>query len=184
MKCDYFNSEICKQLACDLVTEQAQLMKHEALANEIKAKIVEGKQKLIKKLILGKEIILDEKKLVVVDVNFYDNKDTMGVDVAMVMHPDNYKMPYALTRREQQFVDELRDLVPSCRDFFFDSLGKDTLHTAEELIDLKHGIKLHKYRYWEIDFSSASTPGFFEQSGLEVRKEDGYYMLEDLETIK
>ena len=64
MKCDYFNSEICKQLACDLVTEQAQLMKHEALANEIKAKIVEGKQKLIKKLILGKEIILDEKMLI------------------------------------------------------------------------------------------------------------------------
>ena len=51
---------------------------------------------------------------------------------------------------------------------------------ADELRSLKNGIHLTNESIWEIDFGNATTPGFFEQTGLEVYGADGHYMLEDL----
>ena len=39
---DFFSSEVCELLARELVTEQAELLKHEVLVKEIKAKLIEG----------------------------------------------------------------------------------------------------------------------------------------------
>ena len=41
---DFFSSEVCELLARELVTEQAELLKHEVLVKEIKAKLIEGRR--------------------------------------------------------------------------------------------------------------------------------------------
>ena len=176
----FYSSQVCKELACDLVTEQAELLKHESLVEQIKTKLVEGKQQLIEHLILGKELYYKGKKRTALHVNFYLEGDKMEVVVTMGIAPDGLVPRNRLTKKERMLVDDYKDLLYCCKNRSYENCFRDTLKVADELRSLKNGICLTNEPCWVIDFGNATTPGFFEQTRLEVYGADGHYMLEDL----
>ena len=88
-----------------MVTEQAELLKHESLVEQIKTKLVEGKQQLIEHLILGKELYYKGKKRTALHVNFYLEGDKMEVVVTMGIAPDGLVPRNRLTKKERMLVD-------------------------------------------------------------------------------
>lgn len=176
----YYSSQVCEQLACELVTEQAQLLKHEALVNELKATIVEGKKQLIKKLILGKEFLLEGKRMVAIEISFFERLDDMEVTVTMGLDPDECIMPDSATKREQRLLGLYKDSFYSCKEYQDETSGSEASYWAHRLFRLKNHHLLTQCFWGRIDFANATTPGFFEQSGIVIHEENGYYMLEDL----
>lgn len=183
MKKDFYLTEVCERLAGDLVREQTTLLKHEAIVKEIKAKIVEGKQQLIKQLILGKVFDYKGQKMTALCVDFGELKDNMLVEVTMGMSPDYYIQNFALTKREKLLIDDYRSLCENCRVEEDDYFGKEAIDTAYELMRLKNGVWLVRTYSWEVDFSNVTTSEFFKESGLVVHEEGISYLLEELETF-
>ena len=175
-----FNGQVCEQLACELVTEQAQLLKHETLVNELKAAIVEGKKQLIKNLILGREFLLEGKRMVAIEISFFERLDDMEVTVTMGLDPDECILQNPVTKREQKLIDLYKDSLYLCKEYQDEYTGSEASNLADRLLRLKNHHLLTQ-RFWgRIDFANATTPGFFEQSIIVIHEENGYYMLEDL----
>ena len=177
---DYFSSEVCEQLACDLVTEQAELLKHQALVNRLKERLVEGKSQLIRKLILGKSFMISGKKRTVLNLEFEETDGILKVWATIGLDPDEIKLPANMTRRETELFWCYKDYFQICYDDLDGQAGQEFLSLADKIHALKNHIHLKYTTEWLIDFSNATTPGFFGQSGLEIHTKDGYYMLEDL----
>jgi hypothetical protein len=183
MKKDFYLTEVCERLAGDLVREQATLLKHEAIVKDIKAKLVEGKQQLIKQLILGKVFDYKDQKMTALCVDFGELKDNMLVEVTMGMSPEYYIQNCALTKREKLLIDDYESLCEHCREEADDYFGNEARETAYELMRLKNGVWLIRTYSWEVDFSNAGSTDFFKESGLVVHEEGISYLLEEMETF-
>lgn len=177
---DYFSSEVCEQLARELVTEQAELLRHNVLVNEIKEKLYEGKKQLIRKLIQGKPFLINGKKRTALSVGFAELQDLLRVRVTFGEDPNDVKLPPKMTRREKDLFWEYTDYMLFFKDELDDWAGKEALVRSGALSMLKNHICVTFPEFWVIDFSNATTPGFFGQSGLEIHTKDGCYMLEDM----
>ncbi len=176
----YFSNEVCEQLARELVTEQAELVKHETLVKEIKAKLVDGKMQLVKHLILGKEFYYDGKKRTALLVDFYNEQDALRLVITMGLETEGKVPSKGLTRKEKELVQDYKTNVYFLKEGYDDESGIYAIEAADELRWLKHGIHLTYCTYWVIDLLNATTPGFFEESSLYVKRPNGTFLLEDL----
>lgn len=177
---DFFTSEVCERLARELVTEQAELLKHEVLVKEIQAKLIEGKKQLVKKLILGKTFLIDGKKKTALDVSIEDNKEGIWVYLTFGLYPSEIIYPQDMTEEERALLDEYCVYLFDFKDVLADYAGQDALNCARELYNHEHEIYLTNVEIYDINLCDATTPGFFEQSGLMVYERDRCSMLEDL----
>lgn len=177
---DFFSSEVCELLARELVTEQAELLKHEVLVKEIKAKLIEGKKQLIKKLIVGETFLIDGKKRTALDVAFEDNNEGIWVSFIFGLYPSEIIKPQDLTEKEKELLKEYCDYLLDFKDVLADWAGRDAIDCARKLWIHEHEMYLTTVEDFDIDLSNATTPGFFEQTGLMVYERDKCCMLEDL----
>ena len=166
MKKDFqISAQVCEQLAQQLVSEQVEVLKHETLVKEIKAKLIEGKMQLIKKLIMGKNFRLEGKKMTALEILFDEKDGKLHVHLEMALDPASEVMPCLLTKNEKQLLKEYRNCLEACC-FGLDFMSRDTLETARRLECLKNRISLTRCYCWVIDLNDATTPGFFSESGL------------------
>ena len=177
---EFFTSEVCERLARELVTEQAELIKHGALVREIKAKLIEGKELLIKKLIAGKTFLIDGKKRTALDVSFEDYDERLYVYLTFGLYPSEIDWPQDLTEDERELLDDYCDYLFDFKDVLADWAGQDALNCARELRCHRNQMYLTRVEDYEIDLSKANTPGFFEESGIVVYEGDRSYLLEKL----
>jgi hypothetical protein len=161
----FFSSQVCEQLARELVTEQAEMLKHEALVKEIKAKLIEGKQQLIRKLILGKTFRLEGKKMTALEILFDEKDGKLQVHIEFGLDPESEVTPCLLTKNEKQLLKEYRNCLEACC-YGLEYMSNDTLEIARRLGCLKNSIILTRCYCWEIDINNTTTPGFFSKSGL------------------
>lgn len=179
----YFSSQVCEQLARELVHEQAELLKHETLIRAIKAKIVEGKKQLIESVILGRTFKIDGKKTTVIRVDYDEFPNALRVIITLGLRPEDVRIPYSLTKKEKELINDYEDLLQFCKEDR-DYTPHEAADVALELKTLKNGICLTYIDTCLIDMSNATTHGFFEESGFEVLDDGVMSMLEDLEIDK
>ena len=177
---DYFSKEVCERLAHELVTEQAELLKHEALVKTMKEKLVEGKKLLIRSLIGRKTFLIEGKWMTALAIDFYVEADSMVVYVTFGLDPADVVGGCLLTRKEERLLKDYSMQRKCCREPGYEDVDKDTLETAESLAFLKNGINLIRSYAWTVDFSNPSSKDFFAESSLVVLDEYGSIMLEDL----
>lgn len=176
----FFERQVCEQLARELVTEQAELLKHEALVKTMKAKIIEGKEQLINSLIGGKTLQTRGKKETVLEINFYEETDCLLVVVTFGVNPNDVIKGKSLTRREKALLDDYDYLRRCCAFGFSDGDGIDAVRIARKLEALKNHIYLVYRSTWKIDLENPGNSDFFKKSGLKVGKDGIGMMLEDL----
>ena len=177
---DYFSKEVCERLAHELVTEQAELLKHEALVKTMKEKLVEGKKLLIRSLIGRKTFLIEGKWMTALAIDFYVEADSMVVYVTFGLDAADVVGDRLLTRKEERLLKEYNMLRKCCREPGYEDVDKDTLEAAETLALLKNGINLLRYYTWTVDFSNPSSKNFFTESSLMVLDEYGTILLEHL----
>lgn len=176
----FFSRELCEQLAHELVTEQAELLKHEALVKTMKAKIVEGKEQLINLLIGGKTFDSYGKKKTALGITYYEESDSLIVVVTFGRDPKNVGRGVRLTRREKALLEDYDYLRRCCAFGFSDGEGIDAVRTARKLEALKNHIYLVYNSTWKIDLENPNNSEFFNKSGLKVGRDGKDLMLEDL----
>ena len=177
---DFFSKEVCEQLAHELVTEQAELLKHEALVKTMKEKLVEGKQQLIRSLIGRKTFLIEGKWMTALAIDFYVEADSMVVYVTFGLDAADVVGNRLLTRKEQRLLKDYSMQRKLCRELDYEDVEKEALETAETLAFLKNGINLIRHYAWTVDFSNPSSKNFFTESSLMVLDEYGTILLEHL----
>jgi hypothetical protein len=178
----HFSQEVCEQLAQELVTEQAELIKHQVLVKAIKEKLWEVKKQLIEKLIKGKTFMLDGKQKTALIVEFGEYEGNLRVEVTIGMNTDDIDLPRSMTKKEKILVSDYQECLNLCGENYQYDFGRDAARDAQELKSLKNKIYLTYVCVWDVDFSNATTPFFFEESGMEVLLNGETVMLEDLIT--
>ena len=82
--------------------------------------------------------------------------------------------------KEKELLKEYCDYLLDFKDVLADWAGRDTIDCARKLWIHEHEMYLTTVEDFDIDLSNATTPGFFEQTGLMVYERDKCCMLEDL----
>jgi len=160
-----FSKEVYEQIAQNLVSEQAELLKHQTLVEEYKIILVEGKKQLIRKLVKGNKLYVDGKHVRVLEVKFSEEVNKLGVTVIAGLDPFREVLPNCLTKREKQLLDQYKIYFRYCN-------GRDEktleyiLEVVNKLSNLKNNIDLGTCYYWTIDMINATLPDFFSNSGL------------------
>ena len=85
-----------------------------------------------------------------------------------------------MTEKERKLLEEYCDYLLDFKDVLADWAGREAIDCARELWIHEHEMYLTTVEDFDIDFSNATTPGFFEQTGLMVYERDKCCMLEDL----
>ena len=177
---DYFSREVCEQLAHELVTEQAELKKHEALVKTMKEKIVEGKEQLINLLIGGKTFNSHGRKKTALDITYYEESDSLLVVVTFGLDPSNVGRCVRMTRKENALLKDYKELRLCCAFGYSDGDGIDAIRIARKLEMLKNHISLVYKVSWKIDLTRCCSKDFFEKSGLDAGIDGKDLMLEDM----
>ena len=175
----FFSRDVCEQLARELVSEQTELLKHEALVKTMKAKIVEGKEQLINSLIGGKTFKARRGNRTALEITYYEEPDSLMVVVTFGRNPEDVVKGVRLTRREKALIEDYEWLIGSGANGFSNGDGIDAVKSARKLEVLKHHIYLVYPSVWKIDLTNLDSSDFFKRSGLEVEDGKGM-MLEDM----
>ena len=102
-----YSLELCKQLACELVTEQAEVVKHQAIIETIKDAIVKKKQQVIEQRLLGKMTNILRYDHLVLDIDVEKQDESILVSVTFGLDPDEVIKIYGpMTRNEKSEFEQ------------------------------------------------------------------------------
>ena len=180
-----FSSEVCKQLACELVTEQAEVVKHQAIIETIKDAIVKKKQQVIEQRLLGKMTNILRYDHLVLDIDVEKQDESILVSVTFGLDPDEVIKIYGpMTRNEKSEFEQYKLEYEHCRRKYDMDNAYEAIFAANRLRTLKNHICLTEDCQWHIDYSQATTACFYQNSGLYTSNYKGNsvetVLLEDL----
>lgn len=163
----FISREVCELLAQQLVNEQAELVKQEAVVEGLTKTLKEKKMEIIRKRLEGKFFKLDDSKVTPIDVEFNEWKDGMWVRVIFAKEPASFLNDEAtLTKKEKQLLNQYKKAFKRCRWGFNEEACHEIQDLARKLCQLKHGFILTDWRVWDFNFEDFSSRDFFRNSGL------------------
>ena len=167
MEKEILSRNVCELLAQQLVTEQAELVKQEAVVENC-IKTLKAKKKLLIEFCLeGEYFTLDDSRVLAFAADFYDTGETFWVRVLFAKTPASfYNDKVNLTRREKQLLNQYKKAFKRCRWGFNEEAGKEIRELARKIHQLKNGLILTNSRSWSFSIEDFSSPDFFRNSGL------------------
>jgi hypothetical protein len=162
-----FSTEVCEQLAQQLVTEQAEIVKREAIVEGLRKTLVEKKKSLIRDCVDGQMFKLDDKKYAVLHLRIDESEDELLVCVTFGECPDLYLgKKKALTKAEQDALAEYTKAFDICYGGLDKEAGDKACDVARRLVRMKHGLNFITCRWWTFYYEDFNRPGYFKSSGL------------------
>ncbi len=185
MKNFILSSEVCKQLACELITDQAEVVKRQAIIETIKDAIVKKKQQLIELRLLGKMTSYLGYDHLVLDIDVEKQDESILVTVIFGLDPDEVIKNYGpMTRNEKNEFEQYKLEYEHCKRKYDIDNAYEAIFAANRLRTLKNHIYLTEECSWRIDYSQATTACFYQNSGLYTSNYKGNsvetVLLEDL----
>ena len=159
--------KVFEKLAQQLVEEQAELMKRQAIVEGLKKTLVEKKKSLIRDCVDGKMFKLDDKKYAVLHLRIDESEDELWVSVTFGECPDHYlDNKKGLTKAEQDALAEYTKAFDICYGGLDKEAGDKACDVARRLVRMKHGLNLTTCRWWTFYYEDFNRPGYFKSSGL------------------
>ena len=179
-----FSTEVCEQLAQQLVTEQAEIVKREAIVEGLRKTLIEKKKSLIRDCVDGQMFKLDDKKYAVLHLRIDEREDELWVSVTFGECPDHYlDNKKGLTKAEQDALAEYTKAFDICYRGLNKEDGDRAYDVANRLARMKHGLNFITCRWWTFYYEDFNRPGYFKSSGLtytSAKKKKKKMPLEDL----
>ncbi len=164
------NRLVAAQLANELVQEMAELEKRQAVVSRIKEKIYTMKKIFIRNLVEGSVFRIEGKKQIVLHHSFQTYINTMDVEITFGIMPEEVlKMYPKLTKKEEELLGEYKKSFERCCYGMNQEEGFKAEEIARKIKLLRNRIDMTNRIVRKIDLGSATEPGFFESSGLEIR---------------
>ena len=158
--------EVCERLAQQLVEEQAELVKREAVVNGLKDAIFRKKKEIILYKIDGSFFRLD-RLMYPLSITISHDSEYMDVNICFGADPDEaIPTGMILTKREKDLFEGYKTSFNNFLDWERPEDGMEAWKKILELKQLKNGLNLGKYKNWLIRLSDATEPGFFTRTGL------------------
>ena len=160
------SKEVCEQLAQQLVEEQADLVKKEAVVNGLKDAIFRKKTEIIKSKIEYQFFQFD-RLMHPLSISFSYCSDYMSVSICFGAVPDEaIPAGVILTKREKELFEIYKESFNKYLGWEKPEDGMEAWRKILELRQLKNGLNLGKYESWLIRLSDATDPDFFTRTGL------------------
>ena len=180
----FFTSQVCEQLARELVTEQAEMLKHQGIVDYIKRTIIEKKTEVIKKVVDGHRFRYQGTSIIVLDVSSFESETGIFVMMSFCKDANNLLCSPSKTKRERELLWEYQFAFEHCLSEHDKSWEHKLFGAAGRLKGLKNRIELTEHLFWEFNFDEACNPDFFKQSGIDIGSAPGVgckrIMLEDV----
>ena len=160
------SKEVCEQLAQQLVKEQAELVKQDAVVNGLKDAIFRKKAEIIKDRIDGQFFQFD-RLMYPLSISISYGSYYMAVSICFGADPDEaIPIGVILTKREKELFESYKESFNKYLDWERTEDGMEAWRKILELKQLKNGLNLGMYKNWLIGLSDATEPGFFTRTGL------------------
>ena len=177
-----YSNQVCELLARQLVEEQAEMMKHEAVINNIKQSIVDKKVEVIKNKLYFMGVKHDDGVYYLAEIYSCISDTTFTIEIGMVVDPKSISENYTLSPREKALLQKYEDKFPdyhSCLNCYHEEIRG----MMSQMYRMKNGITLLAYFHHTFSFDEATNPDFFKKTGFTTGRFQSYtareQMLED-----
>ena len=162
---EIYSNQVCELLARQLVEEQAEAMKHEAVVNNIKQTIVDKKVEVIKKMLHYRGVKYDDGVYYLAEIYSCINGTTFTIELGMVIDPKSIIENYTLSARENVLLQEYKERFP-CYRSDLNSYHEEIGSMIGKMARLKNGILVSACIHHTFNFDEATDPDFFKQTGF------------------
>lgn len=174
-----YSNQVCELLARQLVEEQAEVMKHEAIINNIKQTIAEKKVEVIKDILYYSGVKYGDGVYYLAEIYSRIEGTKFIIEIGMVVDPESIKENYTLSAREKALLQKYEDKFPdyqSCLNCYHEEI-RDMMH---KMYRMKNGITLRSYFHHTFNFDEATDPDFFKKTGFTTGRFQSYTTHEEM----
>lgn len=165
-----YSNQVCGLLAQQLVEEQAEVVKHEAVVKEIKKAIISRKTEVVSNLVEGRVFNFDNKEVIVLKVDSFEVEAGFFIELTFGQLPASATLDVQLTKKESELMDQYAKALEHCCRCFQNDWYSIASRAANALVDLKNGVKLIERSMYGFDFDDAIDPDFFKITGITVER--------------
>ena len=165
-----YSNQVCGLLAQQLVEEQAEVVKHEAVVREIKKAIIDKKMEVVSNLVEGRVFEFDNKEAIVFDVDSFEVKGGFFIELTFGQLPPSATLGLQLTKKESELMDQYAKALDHCCHCFQSDWYNIASRAANALADLKNGIRPIDRSMYGFNFDDAIDPDFFKKTGITVER--------------
>lgn len=167
------STRVNEQLAQQLVTEQAEVVRHQAVVDGIKKAIMAKKRDVILKATQGKLLKWHDKPVIVLEVTMRDLGEKFEAEVIFGLEPTKALAGQKMTKKEASFVARYDECFGPCKYEYDKEYAEDAIYYADEVAQLKHFIELIRKSSWYFSYEKVFLPGFYTSSGLDIGQYEG-----------
>lgn len=168
---------ICKQLAKDLLKEEAEVLKHEAAIKNIKKMIVEKKKEIIKDYTDFCQFNINGMASELVYLKLYTgycNDEFLFVEAYFAALPGSIPEDIVMTHAESRIIEKYKEAFNTYHENRTEENGRKIMELATSLYRLKHRIDLYWKSHKIIEFDEIANTKFFDQTDIKIRDKYGY----------
>ena len=178
METSIYSNSVCELLAQQLATEQADVVKHQAIVESIQKTIFSKKKEIIKRIVDTYFFYFEGKRYSALDLSFGESDGKLIVSINFGIDPTEIDLE-GLTRRETELLKQYRKDFERSIDYEDKEACSHAISVARSVYWLKNRINLLRFETNSIHIDQAISPGFFEETGINIRTRGG---LRDLES--
>lgn len=173
------SKQVCELLARQLATEQAEVLKHQAIVESIQKTIFNKKKEIIKRIVNSYFFHFEGERYSALNLMFGESDGILLVSITFGKDPADIDLE-GLTRRETELLKQYRQDFDRSVDYEDKEANDHAIRVARKLYWLKNRINLLRYETSSLHIDQAISPGFFEKTGIKIR---AYGELRDLESF-
>ena len=168
-----YSNQVCELLAKQLVEEQAEMMKHEAVINNIKQAIVDKKVEVIKNKLHYRGVKYDGGVYYLAEINSHIEGTKFIIEIGMLVDPKSITKDYTLSPREKDLLQEYKER------YLYYSSNLNSYHEEirgmmRKMYRMKNSIILLAYFHHTFNFDEAIEPDFFKKTGFTTGRFKSY----------
>lgn len=177
MESSIISKPVCEYLAQQLLEEQAEVVKHQAIVEGIRKAVFDKKKEIVRRILEDYFFSFDGIMHSTLDISFGDCSTALLVSMTFGKDPETVDKE-SLTRREAELVRQYRKSFEKSFDGMDKEAGREAIRAARDLYGLKNKLNLLRFDTFMFELNDAVKPSFFEETGIRIRTRAGSRDLE------
>lgn len=166
------SKQACCQLANQLVEEQTELVKHQALVDALRKAILEKKKEVIKDMAGGRTLIIKDKRMILLSVEVEEYYGKPRIVTRLGQEPHDAIKGLKLTAIEKKLMREYEKAFGRCANECHDSdaWAENAQNLGGRLFRLKNSLDLIDCYSVYFEYDNATDPNFFNTTSIVIER--------------
>ena len=166
------SKQACCQLANQLVDEQAELVKHQALVDALRKTIIEKKKEVIKDMAGGRILKIENRRMALLSVDVEEHYNKIRIVTLLGQEPNEAIKGLKLTAIEKKLMREYERAFYRCYNDSPDSdaWAENAQNIGGRLLRLKNSLDLIDCYSVYFEYDNATDPNFFNTTSIVIER--------------